>query len=241
MSERTECAVFEKTRMVRLYIAEEQELLREAYKVALRSEPNIEITGLSGDTGTENITHVLSATRPDAILLGTTEFQSGTVELLGIIRESFQHIGIVILSLVYDTQAVKELRRFEKGNLRGCAFLLKSSLDKASQLTQVVHAVIEGQVVIAPVVMEGLIGADKRETIFMEELTSKELKVLSWMAKGYRNDTIADFLGVIPKTIERHINSIYGKLDGVLANSRQRRVGCILLYLKATGQLPQDG
>ncbi len=116
---------------------------------------------------------------------------------------------------------------------------MKHSIDRASQLTQVVHAVTEGQVILDSVVMEGLIGAGESKTTFLKELTHRELEVLSWMAKGYRNATIAEVLCVDPKTIERHINSIYSKLN-MVTNSKHPRVSSIMLYLKATGLLPQD-
>jgi DNA-binding NarL/FixJ family response regulator len=57
------------------------------------------------------------------------------------------------------------------------------------------------------------------------------------MAKGYRNSTIAEVLFLEPKTVERHINHIYNKLDTARHDSLQARVHSILFYLRATGQL----
>lgn len=78
----------------------------------------------------------------------------------------------------------------------------------------------------------------KREdsSLLLRELTSRELEVLSWISKGLRNQTIAEILCVDPKTVERHINSIYSKLD-LGSESRHARVSAVMLYLKATGQL----
>ncbi|MBF8268215.1 MAG: Response regulator protein VraR, partial [Dehalococcoidia bacterium] len=56
-------------------------------------------------------------------------------------------------------------------------------------------------------------------------------------AKGYRNNTIGEVLCVEPKTVERHINSIFGKLSNC-PESKHTRVHAITLYLRATGQLP---
>ena len=89
-------------------------------------------------------------------------------------------------------------------------------------------------------VMEGLIGAGEAKTALLKDLTHRELEVLSWMAKGFRNSTIADVLCVDPKTIERHINSIYSKIN-MGAESKHPRVHATILYLKATGQLPIEG
>ena len=65
------------------------------------------------------------------------------------------------------------------------------------------------------------------------------------MAKGYRNDTIANVLSRDVKTVERHINNIYSKLfsdkkDDEEEGSRHPRVQAALTYLKATGLLTND-
>ena len=227
------------SRKIKVFVVEEQELLRDAYQAVLPAEPTIEIMGISGDTDTESILNMLSSLKPEAVVLGTKMLQPSTIKEMEEIREKFPDIGIVLLSTLYDIQGIKQLRGFTKNSSKGCAFLLKHSIDRISQLTQVIHAVTEGQVILDSVVMEGLIGAGETKTAFLKELTHRELEVLSWMAKGYRNATIADVLCVDPKTIERHINSIYSKLNMVTEN-KHPRVNSIMLYLKATGQLPND-
>lgn len=239
MTESAKSGSSPEVKRIKLYIVEEQELLRDAYKAVMPSEATIEIAGISGDVSTESIMSVLAALQPDAVLLGTKMLQPGTITQLETIREQFPDLGIVLLSTLYDAQGIKQLRSFTKESSKGCAFLLKHSIDRVSQLVQVVHAVTEGQVILDSVVMEGLIGAGESKTAFLKELTHRELEVLSWMAKGYRNATIAEVLCVDPKTVERHINSIYSKLN-MVTNSKHPRVSSIMLYLKATGQLPQD-
>ena len=239
MAENERAGAESRMKRIKLYIVEEQEILREAYKAAFPSEPTIEVAGISGDSNPEVIMALLSALQPDAVLLGTKMLQPSTITQLEVIRQRFPNIGIILLSTLYDIHGIKQLREFTKRSSKGCAFLLKHSIDRISQLTQVVHAVIEGQVILDSVVMEGLIGAGEAKTSFLKELTHRELEVLSWMAKGYRNGTIAEVLCVDPKTIERHINSIYSKLN-MATESKHPRVSAIMLYLKATGQLPYD-
>ena len=48
---------------------------------------------------------------------------------------------------------------------------------------------------------------------FMNDLTPKAVEVLGWLARGYRNDTIAEILERDVKTVERHINNIYASLQ----------------------------
>jgi len=221
---------------IRLYVVEEQEILREVYQTAFSTEPTIDLLGMTGGADGEEIVNALSTLNPDTVLLGTKMLQPSVTEKLEMIRESHPQVGIVLLSTLYDIKGIKTLREFTKRNSKRCAFLLKHSIDRIDQLIQVIHAVTEGQVILDPLVMEGLIGAGEPEATFLKELTNREMEVLSWMAKGYRNMTIAELLYVDPKTIERHINSIYSKLNGE-ADSMHPRVNSIMLYLKATAQL----
>ncbi|MBF8268211.1 MAG: luxR-type protein, partial [Dehalococcoidia bacterium] len=55
-------------------------------------------------------------------------------------------------------------------------------------------------------------------------------------AKGYRNNTIGEVLCVEPKTVERHINSIFGKLSSH-PESQHARVQVVTRYLRAIGLL----
>ena len=223
---------------IRLYIVEEQEILQQAYSVAFPAETSVEIVGMSNDTSVEVVVGILAALKPDVVILGTKMLKSGTITQLEAIRDQFPDIGIILLSTLYDLQGIKELREFTRSGSKGCAFLLKHSIDRVNQLTKIVHSVVEGQVILDPVVMEGLIGAGDAKAAFLKDLTQREMEVLSWMSKAYKNATIADILCVDPKTIERHINAIYSKLN-MVTDSKHPRVNAIMLYLAATGQLPE--
>lgn len=87
--------------------------------------------------------------------------------------------------------------------------------------------------------VERLRGIQDASTSFLKELTPRELEVLTCISKAFKNQTIADVLCVGPKTVERHINSIYSKLN-LSSESKHARVGAVMLYLRATGQLPAD-
>ncbi|MCL0066096.1 response regulator transcription factor [Dehalococcoidia bacterium] len=222
---------------VRLYVVEEQEILREAYKASFPAESTVELIGMTGDGDAEAIMSAMAELKPNAVLLGTKMLQPEVIDKLAAVRERYPYVGIVLLATLYDVKGIKQLREFTKKNSKGCAFLLKHSIDRIDQLVQVIHAVTQGQVILDPLVMEGLIGAGDSRTAFLKDLTHRELEVLSWMAKELKNSTIADILCIDPKTIERHINSIYSKLNGTWSEDKHSRVSAIMLYLKATGQL----
>ncbi len=223
---------------VKIYVAEEQQILREAYQSFFLPQPDIELVGASGDTRGDSLVAVASTLKPDVMLLGFKVLQPSTVERLEMIREQCPEVAMVVLSAYYDVKGIKALREFSRGASVGCAYLLKHTIDTVEQLTQVLHAVAEGRIIVDPAVMDGLINTADPKATFLKDVTPRELEVLSWMAKGYRNNTIAEVMCLEPKTIERHINSIYSKLGNV--DSKHARVHAVTLYLRATGMLPAE-
>ena len=230
---------------VTVFLAEEQQILKEAYISFFQDQGAIEITGSTEDTSTESLVAAAKAHQPDAMLLGVKSVQKDTVRKLEDLRQACPKMAIVLLFAFYDVQGIKALREFSKDTQSGCAYLMKHTVDTVEQLTQVILSVVEGRIIIDPMVMEGLIRTGDGQAAFLRDLSPRELEVLSWMAKGYRNDTIADVLSRDVKTVERHINNIYSKLLSDRSGdeeegSRHPRVQAALTYLKATGLLTND-
>ena len=230
---------------VKIFLAEEQQILKEAYMSFFSEQPAIEIVGSSDDTSEEALVAAAKSFNPDVMLLGVKTVQRAIVEELDKLRQACPKMGIVLLFAFYDVQGIKALREFSKETSTECAYLLKHTVDTVEQLTQVIFSVVEGRIIIDPMVMEGLIKTGDGNHSFLRDLSPRELEVLSWMAKGYRNDTIADVLCRDVKTIERHINNIYSKLNSnreadAPEESRHPRVQAALTYLKATGLLPAE-
>ena len=201
--------------------------------------PEIEIVGSSGDTSGEALARAAAAMNPQVLLLGTKVLQPAAVEKLNLVRQACPRVGMVLLSAYYDVKGITSLREFSRGGGIGCAYLLKHTVDTVDQLVQVIHSVAQGRIIVDPAVMEGLISTGESKASFLKDLSPRELEVLSWMAKGYRNNTIAEVLCLEPKTVERHINNIYSKL-GALPDSRHTRVAAVTLYMRATGQLMME-
>jgi len=225
---------------IRLLIEDDQEIFREALRAAFPGESGISLVGVRGAEETEPITDALAYSKPDVLLIGTKTMERAVVEKLDLVRGAYPQMGIVLLCGYYGAEGTKLIKEFlrghSKGSLAGFAYMLKSSIDTAGQLIRVVHAVAEGRVTLDPGVMEDFIAEDG-DAVALSELTSREMEILGLMARGYKNSTIAEILFLEPKTVERHINSIYGKLSDTLDDSHQARVNAILLYLRATGQL----
>jgi DNA-binding NarL/FixJ family response regulator len=230
-----------------LFLAEEQQILREAYQSVFSAQPNVELLGSTADTSTDFLAGMVQALKPDVIILGVKAVHPCTVEKLEALREACPQMGLVLLLAMYDGQGIKALREFSRDSSTGCAYLLKHTIDTVEQLTQVVSSVAEGRIIVDPMVMEELIRTGDTGNGVVQELSPKEMEVLGWLAKGYRNDTIAGLLSRDVKTVERHINNIYSKLQSNKPDSPDAtmhpRVRAALMYLKAVGLLSgtEDG
>ena len=220
-----------------MLIAEEQEIFRDAYRGFFSDHPDIETIGISRDTEATRLAHQVDNLSPDVILLGVGAVHREAVEALEAIGDTRRESATVLLAASYDELSMNALRRLSRGAPSGLAFLLKHKVNSVRELTQVILGVAEGRMVIDPSVLDGLIAVEDRAASLLKELSPRELEVLGWMAEGYRNSTIADLLTLELKTVERHINSIFGKL-GDCPEAKDMRVYAITLYLTATGRMP---
>ena len=228
-------------RVIGVFLAEEQQILREAYQSVFTGQSNMEMLGSTGDTSTDFLAGMVQALKPDVMILGVKAVQQCTVEKLQVLRETCPEMGLVLLMAMYDGQGIKSLREFSRDSSSGCAYILKHTIDTVEQLNQVVCSVAERRIIVDPMVMEELIRTGDSGHGVVQELSPKEMEVLGWLAKGYRNDTIAGLLSRDVKTVERHINNIYSKLQNDKSEgpdaTMHPRVRAALMYLKAVGLL----
>ena len=108
------------------------------------------------------------------------------------------------------------------------------------QLTHAICSVAEGRMIVDRTVMEELIKTGDTQNGMLRDLSPRFLEVLQWVARGYRNETIAGVLSRDVKTVERHINNIYTALLGPDDDAKHPRVRAALMYLRATGVLSTD-
>ena len=65
----------------------------------------------------------------------------------------------------------------------------------------------------------------------LNRLTERETEVLAHMAEGHNNAGIGEALFISPRSVEKHINAIFTKLDMPPQNDSNRRVSAVLVYL----------
>ena len=197
---------------VTVFLAEEQQILLQAFKTFFEGQESVDLLGSSSDTSSEALIQAAKEMCPKVMLLGVKALRPSTVEILESLRDACPDIAIVLLFAFYDTKGIQALREFSRDMSVGRAYLLKHTVDTVEQLTHAISSVAEGRMIVDPMIMEELIKNGDSQSGMLRELSPRALEVLHWVSRGYRNETIAGVSSRDVKTVERHINNIYTTL-----------------------------
>ena len=99
------------TKIIRLYVAEEQEIYREVYKSIFPPGGPVELLQDSNNGNTGILPHVITELNADVVLLSTKRLEANVLEGLEQIRTDYPEIGIVLLLTFCNTQDTELLRR----------------------------------------------------------------------------------------------------------------------------------
>ncbi len=218
---------------LRVVLAEDNFLVREGVRRVLETDPELEITSSCSDLG--GLMTAVERDRPDVVVtdirMPPVNIDEG-IQAAARLRDRYPEMGVVVLSQ-YD-EPEYALRLLDRGSARR-AYILKDSLSDPTYLTAAVREVARGGSVVDPKVVESLVAARSRPARSkMRELTERECDVLSEMAQGRNNDTIAERLSLSVRMVEKHINSIFSKLALTEEQDVHRRVKAVLIYLSET-------
>ncbi len=229
----TESAVA--TKPIKVLMVDDHELMRQAYGMLLNTDPEIQIIGFAGD-GQEALA-LVDKLGPSVVIMDGRMPRLNGVDAARIIRDKYPDMAIVLLSAFDDDEFVRE---FLKGSVKGKAYLLKQSLESLADLVQAVKDVAEGKTYLASEIVAKLAGTqNKAESAFLSELTEREREVLECMARGLSNAAIAEELFIQPRTVERHIGSIFSKMRLQPQPKAHARVQAVLAYLQDSGRLKE--
>lgn len=215
-------------------LAEDSFLVREGVRRLLETEPSLELIATCGDL--PSLLAAVDEVPPAVVVTDIRMPPSNTdegIQAAALLRESHPGVGVVVLSQHDEPEYA--LKLFEKGSARR-AYLLKDSLNDPAHLVAAVREVAGGGSMVDPKVVERLVAArSRRHGSKVQGLTAREQQVLSQMAQGANNDTIAARLALSVRMVEKHINSIFSKLGLSEEADVHRRVKAVLIYLSETG------
>jgi serine/threonine-protein kinase PknK len=213
---------------LRVVLAEDDVLLREGL-AGLLERSGYEVVGQAGDG-----THLLALARetgPDVVVADIRMPPTHTTEGLEaarVIRQELPDTAILVLSAYAEVQHALEL--LAGGD--GIGYLLKSRIADVEEFLDALQRVARGGAVVDPALVRELVTARRREDP-LAVLSAREREVLTLMAEGRSNAGIARQLFVTGGTVEKHVSSIFTKLDLHEADEDHRRVLAVLTFLKA--------
>ncbi|MEW2073785.1 response regulator [Streptomyces sp. NPDC012403] len=197
--------------MIRVLIADDQQMVRQGFTVLLNTQPDIEVVGQAVN-GVDAVAQVAELA-PDVVLMDIRMPELGGIEATALITDATPDIKVLVLTTFdLDEYVYEALRAGASG------FLLKDA--SADQLAEAVRVVAAGDALLAPGITRRLIAEfsrlDARPRSPLKQrvgdLTERETEVLALIAQGLSNAEIAVRLVVAEQTVKTHVGRILVKL-----------------------------
>jgi len=216
----------ERERSQRVAIADDDVLLRQGLAALLR-EGGYDVVGQEGDA--DGLIDLVRDEQPDIAIVDIRMPPTHTTEGLEAartIRSEFPQVAILVLSAHIELEHAMDLL----GAGRGIGYVLKSRLADVDELCLTLDRISSGGSVVDPALVEELVHA-RRARDPLEDLTARERDVLALMAEGRSNTGIARGLWIAEGTVEKHVRSIFQKLQLPDAPDDHRRVLAVIAFL----------
>jgi DNA-binding NarL/FixJ family response regulator len=211
-------------------IAEDLALLRDGLSRLLRDN-GFDVVAAVED-GDALISTVLDES-PDVAIVDIRlppSFRDEGVRAALTLRERAPGTGILIVSQYVEQAYASELLQAGRG---GLGYLLKDRIMDVDEFVDAVRRVGDGGTALDPEVVAQLLGR-QRQGSHLDDLSPRELEVLTLMAEGCSNAAIAERLVLTIGAVEKHIANILIKLRLPPSVDGHRRVLAVLAYLQAT-------
>jgi len=216
--------------LIRVVIGEDNLVVREGLEQVLASQPNVEVIGSCSNL--PSLLEAVDRDPPDVVLtdirMPPTSTDEG-IRAATILRETHPSIGVVVLSQF--AEPTYALALLESGS-EGRGYLLKERVHDRAQLSSALETVAGGGSVVDATIVDMLVAAKTQaDRSPLAELTQREREVLAQIAQGKSNSAIADSLVLTKRAVEKHINSIFSKLNLSDAEQASKRVKATLAFL----------
>ena len=214
---------------LRVAVADDTLLMRQGVVAIVEAIEGVEVVGAYEDA--DALLDAIESINPDVVLtdiaMPPTHTDEG-IRAATTIRTDRPGTGVVVLSQYAEPQYVLDL--FDRGS-DGLGYLLKERVGDPAELERAIRAVADGESVVDPRIVEILVSTQRTQDSITDRLTPREAEVLSLMAEGLNNSTIAGRLVLSDKAVAKHINNIFSKLDLGGDDETHRRVKAVLTWL----------
>jgi DNA-binding NarL/FixJ family response regulator len=215
---------------IRTVVAEDSYLIREALVTVLGASPEVELVAVCRNG--EELQTAIDRWSPEVVLtdvrMPPSEADAG-IRIASRLRETHPAIGVVVLSQYAEPSYALALLESGTG---GRAYLLKERIRGREELIAAIEKVARGGAVIDPLIVDALIEARSRAANSrVAELTPRERELLAEIAAGNSNGAIAKSRVLTKRAVEKHVNSIFAKLNLPETPDVSRRVKATLIFL----------
>jgi DNA-binding NarL/FixJ family response regulator len=222
---------------MRILICEDSVLLREGL-IRLLADAGHDVVAALPDA--DGIDEAIAAQYPDLCILDVrlppTRTDEGIRAALRI-RSRQPELPILVLSQYVEERYAADLIAGRGGAL---GYVLKDRVADVADFLQTVDQIAAGGTVFDPEVVAQLLSRRAQDER-MQRLTDRESTVLALIAEGKSNQAIAQTLYVTEGSVEKHITSVFQKLDLEPDESGNRRVLAALVHIAHSGDAPQTG
>jgi len=197
--------------MIRVVIADDQQLIRAGFRSLLEAEPDIEIVGEAG-TGAEAVS-VVTRTRPDVVLMDIRMPDGDglwATEQLVAKNELVETHIVIVTTFELDEYVGRAIRAGASG------FLVKDT--EPAEFIRAVRVVAAGDALLSPGVTRRLLERissqlhEAPDASVLSAITDREREVLALVGRGMTNDEIGRELFLSPLTAKTHVSRIMSKL-----------------------------
>ena len=212
----------------RVVIGEDDVLLREGI-ARLLTEAGFEVAAQAGDA--EDLLRRALAHRPDVAVVDVQMppgLQDDGLRAALELRRRYPDTGILLLSQFYEETYALDLIG---DRAEGVGYLLKERVGDVDAFIDAVRRVAAGGSALDPEVVARMMGR-RRADAPLDALSPREREVLASMAEGKSNRGIAAALVVTEAAVEKHVTSIFQKLELGPTSTEHRRVLAVLTYLR---------
>lgn len=193
---------------IRILVADDHNLVREALCQMLQTEPDFEVIGQAADG--EEAFQKVKVLDPDIVLMDIhmPRGREG-IEATQRITEHNPRIGVIMLTMErQDEYLIEAIKAGAKG------YLLKNA--NSGELIEAIRAVAAGEAQLDPAmakrVLEEFRRLEQRHRQDIVHLTEREIEILQLVAQGASNREIAKKLEISEKTVRNRLSVIFDKL-----------------------------
>lgn len=217
---------------MRILIVEDSVLLREGL-TRLLADAGHEVVAALVDA--QELTSEVAEREPDLCILDVRlppTFRDEGIRAALELRKRDQNLAVLVFSQYVEERYASELIAQPGGAI---GYLLKDRVTEVADFLESIDRIAEGATVLDPEVVAQLFSRRSRDEK-MQRLTERERTVLSLIAEGKNNAAISKLLFISAGAVEKHITSIFQKLDLDQDDQGNRRVLAVLAHIEATGE-----